>query len=152
MLFILFACNWGQGNDTGHVSDDTGTDDSGENDDTGLETGETGKETGETGKETGETGNDDSGGPPGPELTLSIDPDVVTMVHAIWTESKDDASLEYRFEGKTWLPAPAIEPGQGVILGIPERRPSRSASSRRSPMLPSTATWRASRPDRFRAR
>ena len=114
MLFILLACNGGP-EESGHVSDDTGTDDTGETDDTGLETGETG----ESGKETGETGTDDSGGPAGPELTLSIDPDVSTIVHAVWTESKDNASLEYRFEGKTWLPAPAIEPGNGVVLGIP---------------------------------
>ena len=114
MLFLLFSCNWGQGDDDSRPqNDDSGThDDSGE---TGLETGETGKETGET----GETGTDDSGTPKGPELTLSIDGEVSTVVHAIWTEAKDDASLEYRFEGGAWLPAPAIEPGKGVVLGIP---------------------------------
>ena len=119
MLFIVLACNGNQGDDS-ERSDDTGPHETAETGETGLETGETGTETGETGKETGETGNDDSGGPPGPELTLSIDADVSTIVHAVWTKSKDDASLEYRFEGKTWLPAPAIEPGQGVILGVPE--------------------------------
>ena len=112
MLFLLLACNSNQGDETGQPNDDTGSHETGE-------TGETGTETGETGKETGETGNDDTGGSPAPKLTLSLDPSVTTMVHAVWTESKDDASLEYRFEGKTWLPAPAIEPGEGVILGIP---------------------------------
>jgi hypothetical protein len=120
MLFLLLACHWNQGDDDSQRDpDDTGTPHTGETGETGLETGETGTETGETGNETGETGTDDTGTPKGPVLTLSLDGEVSTVVHAIWTEAKDDSSLEYRFEGTEWLPAPAIEPGKGVVLGIP---------------------------------
>jgi hypothetical protein len=121
MLFFLLACNWDQGDDSKNPT----TDDSG----TPHETGDTGlpHETGDSGTDdsgTDDSGTDDSGTPiDGPKLTLDLDSDVVTMVRATWTDAKDDATLEYRFEGKDWLPAPAVEPGNGVILGIPSETP-----------------------------
>jgi hypothetical protein len=121
MLFLLLACNWNQASDDSGTPrhSDTPPDDTGETDDTGTE--HTGGETGDdTADDSGESGTDDSGTSiPGPELTLEVDADVKTLVRATWTGATVDASLEYRFEGKTWLPAPAVEPGSGVVLGIP---------------------------------
>ena len=55
-----------------------------------------------------------------PTIALSIDEEVVTVVHASWEEVEaDETWVEYRFEGEDWLSAPAIGPGEAVLLGIP---------------------------------
>lgn len=53
-------------------------------------------------------------------FTLTLDDDVVTMIHASWTDpGASEAWVEYQFEGGDWLQAPLTDPGQAVILGIP---------------------------------
>ncbi len=58
--------------------------------------------------------------PPAADLELTVDPDVVTVLHAAWTESgSTDVRVEYRWEGADWQVAPAVSPGDAVLLGIP---------------------------------
>lgn len=78
---------------------------------------DSGGETGETGgtADTQHTGDTTAGG-----LSLTVDEDIVTMVHAAWTGGTEATSwVEYRFEGDSWLVAPAIADGDAVLLGIP---------------------------------
>jgi hypothetical protein len=57
--------------------------------------------------------------PVGP-LALEVDAEVVTMVHATWSDPLErEGWVEYRFEGEEWRVAPLLEPGLAVLLGIP---------------------------------
>ncbi len=67
------------------------------------------------------TGTDESAGD-GLAGGLSIEADsaVVTMLRAVWTAAdEEDVAVEYRFEGGDWLVAPAVAPGEAVLLGLP---------------------------------
>jgi hypothetical protein len=55
------------------------------------------------------------------DFALSVDPDMVLMVHATFTDpGAEDAWVEYRFESEAWLVAPTISTGVAVLLGIPQ--------------------------------
>jgi hypothetical protein len=56
------------------------------------------------------------------DFALSVDPDVVLMVHARFTDpGSTGAWVEYRFETSDWLVAPTTASGEAVLLGIPEQ-------------------------------
>lgn len=108
-----------------NVVDDTGLPDSGDSDtDESGDSGETG-ETGDSG-ETGETGDsqDTAPDPAVDDFTLTVDGDVVTVLHATWTDpGATDAWVEYRFETEEWLRAPLVDAASAVLLGIPAETP-----------------------------
>lgn len=57
-------------------------------------------------------------------FALSVDPDIVLMVHATFTDpGATEAWVEYRFEGDAWQVAPTTASGEAVILGVPEETP-----------------------------
>jgi hypothetical protein len=109
MLFWLLACEPGSvallPPDSGHVdspaTDDTGGSTPGTDDSTDTTT---------TDSDTGVAVND---------FVLTLDPDVVTMVHATWPADGVESWVEYRWEGEDWLVAPVVAPGDAVLLGIP---------------------------------
>ncbi len=54
------------------------------------------------------------------DFSLTVDADMVLMIHATWDATgTTEGWVEYRFDGDEWLTAPAIAPGEAVILGIP---------------------------------
>ena len=100
--------------DSGDSADSTDTTDSGDTTDT-------------TETDTGEPPPDSLGA-----LSLTVDPDVVTVLHAAFTDpTGHEAWVEYRFEDDAWLVAPVIGPGDAVLLGIPAETPVEARAAAR---------------------
>lgn len=54
------------------------------------------------------------------DFTLVVDPSVVTMIHATWTDpGASESWVEYRFETADWRVAPTTGTGAATLLGIP---------------------------------
>lgn len=130
MLLLLLACT-GDADDT--APKDSATDSAVDSADTG-ETGDT-DETGESGdtgdtsdtSDTGDTGETGETGDPGPfaaDASVSVHPDVATILRVTWTELRDvdEAWLSWELDGETWT-SPRRPHASGltseVVLGLP---------------------------------
>lgn len=135
LLFVILACSGPKSVD---IPDDTATDtgdsapdstdtrDSADSGDT-ADTEDTGDTTDSTETDTGEPPPDSLGA-----LTLTVDPDVVTVLHAAFTDPEGhEAWVEYRFEDEAWLVAPTVGPGDAVLLGIPAETPVEARAAAR---------------------
>ena len=126
MLFILLACTsiactGGSSNTPGGQHGDTAVGDGGGDGGDGGGSQGDGGGLADGGGEAGDSASDGGGAIKTPgDVTLALDPDVVTVVRATWTDEGADAStVQYRFDGGKWQTAPAVEAGSAVLLGIP---------------------------------
>ncbi len=109
LLLLLAACHLASvpsppgdspGPDTGPTDDTSWPDDTAPPDDT--------------------SGPDDTAVAPLDGFTLTLDADIVTLIHATWDDpGTSRAWVEYRFSGGPWREAPSIATGTAVILGVP---------------------------------